>query len=182
MLDTTTLKVVSQVHSPDDAKQPAANTTLAAVSSTFGPDGGQLAAMLQWQKFGGKPIPANLVRWDLQSKQITARFENPTKLPVGFLTKMAWWGPDFCWIYLLDNTGRSDLISWSNSAAVLKTAAKNGDRPLPGGPDGRYRFMVPGPDGKAVLKGLDFSADLFGEAGPDAGQRLTLTPDGVVKK
>ena len=182
VLDTTTLKVVSQVRSPDDAKQPVADTTLAAVASTFSPDGGQLAAMFQWQKFGGKPLPSTLVRWDLQSKQITARFENPTKLPAGFLTKIAWWGPDYCWIYLLDNTGRSDLVSWDRSAAVLKTAAKNGDRPFPGGPDGRYRFMVFGADGKAVLKGLDFSSDVFIQAGLDPGQVLMLTPDGVVKK
>ena len=182
VLDTTTLRLVSQVRSPEDAKQPAANTTLAAVASAFSADGGQFAAMFQWQKFGGKPIPANLVRWDLQSKQITARFENPTKLPVGFLTKIAWWGPDYCWLYLLDNTGRSDLLSWDRSAALLKTAAKNGDHPCPTGGDGPYWFIIAGADGKAVLKGVDMPADALKQAGPDAGQLLMLTPDGVVKK
>ena len=182
IMDLTTMRLAGQIHSPEDAKQPAADMSLAPIGSAFSPDGSQFAAMFQWAKLIGKALPANLVRWNLQSGQIASRFENPTKLGAGMLTRIAWWGPDYFWISLLDNTGRSDLVSWDRAAEVMRTASKNGDRAYPTGGDGRYWFLVAGADGKAVLKGVDRPADALQQAGPDPGKLLTLTPDGVVKK
>ena len=60
IVDLTTLRLVNQIHSPDDAKQPDANTSLAAIGSAFSSDGGQFAALFQWVKLSGKPLPAYL--------------------------------------------------------------------------------------------------------------------------
>jgi hypothetical protein len=178
LLDTKTLRSLGSVRSPQDARS-SKDVRLQALDVSFSPDGKQLAAIFHHvPTFLARVVPSGLpqlIRWDANTKRKLASFALPANGAgmAGMFSRIDCWGTEFVW---LAGAGQAaTLISWEKKAAILDAL---GCKVFPGSPDGKCWFVVAGPDGKAVLKGIELPT----EALQKAEQPLKLTADGIVRK
>jgi hypothetical protein len=171
LLNTATLQLEGSVNSPEDA-QPEKAAISNTIGPVFSPDGKYLAVRFHLPSGrGSKGGSPQLVRWDVQTRQRTARFADPSK---GAASRIGWWGNDFFWV--ARNNGSSALISWEKQSVVLRAALRRTEKVCLGNTDGKCWFLATGPDGNAVLKGIDLPAAALQQA----AQPLKLTGDGIV--
>ena len=180
MLNTTTLQLEGSVKSPEDGKE-IANAINGMLGVAFNPDGKHLAAVFHQQLIGRaskgrKPSYPQIVRWDVQTRQRTARFADPSKGAGGAGSRVGWWGNDFFWVAYINRSGT--LISWDKQSVVLYARLLRSEKVLFGNSDGKCWFIGTGPDGGAVLKGIDLPAAALLQG----DQPMRLTTDGIVRR
>lgn len=176
LVKTDTLQYEDSVKSPEDAR-PATNAIFGVLGVSFSPDGKQLATMFHQQMLRRtRGTPPQLIRWDVETKQRLASLPDPSRGSGGAGSRIAWWGTEFCWLSYPNRVG--SLHSWEKQSGVLRAVLGPGAKLYPGSPDGKCWFVFGGPDGKAILKGVDLPALAL----KAADQPLMLTPDGIVRK
>lgn len=176
VLDTATLQLQGVVTSPEDAL-PATDPMGGIHGVAFSPGGRQLAASILSQSFrpGAMPKEKQLIRWDLKTRQRTARFAERSMKSGGLDSRIAWWGNDHIWVASTLLAG--SLISWDKQHVVLDSALGIEEKVCFGNTDGKCWFLVTGPDGKSVLKSVDLPADALQKT----DKPLELTKDGIVR-
>ncbi|HTU18334.1 MAG TPA: hypothetical protein VMG10_09775 [Gemmataceae bacterium] len=171
LLNTATLQLEGSVNSSEDA-QPEKAAISNTIGPVFSPDSKHLAVRFHTPvargSRGGSP---QLVRWDVQTRQRTARFADSSK---GAASRIGWWGNDFLWV--ARNKGSSSLISWDKQKVVLRALSRTA-KVYVGNADGKCWLLGTSPDGNAVLKGIDLPAAALQQA----AQPLKLTGDGIVR-
>jgi hypothetical protein len=179
LINIDTLQYEGSVKSPEDA-QPVKDAIFGVLGASFSPDGKQLATMFHQQLLrrpkGTPPRYPQLIRWDVNTKQRLESLQDPSKGGGGAGSRITWWGNEFSWLSFPNRVG--SLHSWEKQNAVLRVRLGPGAKLCPGSPDGKCWFVTGGPDGKAVLKGVDLPALAL----KAAEQPMTLTPDGIVRK
>ena len=171
LLNTATLQLEGSVKSPEDVEKEKTGIS-GMLGPVFSPDGKYLAARFSQPSPRRSKSSPQLVRWDAQTRQRTARFADPSK---GAASRIRWWGNDFFWV--ARNSGSGTLISWDKQSVVLRATLRPKEKVCLGNTDGKCWFIVTGPDGNAVLKGIDLPAAALQQA----AQPLKLTGDGIAR-